>query len=627
MAIGAEPLPEGGCSVRIWAPEASRVDVVRCTSGKGTEAHALEPEANGYYSGVVPFLGVGDLYGFRLDGADALYPDPASRFQPEGPHGPSEVIDPSSFPWTDATFPGLGKAGHVIYELHVGTFTREGTYRAATEQLGELRKLGITIVELMPVCEFAGRFGWGYDGVDLFAPTRLYGRPDDLRRFVDEAHRHGIGVILDVVYNHLGPDGNYLKRFSKDYFTDRYRTEWGEPLNFDGPNSAPVREFFIENARHWITEYHFDGLRLDATQCVYDATRPHVLAEITRAAREAGRARGASLFIVAENEPQHAELARPLERGGYGCDALWNDDFHHTAMVALTGRHEAYYSEYRGSPQELISALKWGYLYQGQHYFWQGRRRGHAALDLEATSYVTYIQNHDQIANSLAGARIDRLTSPALLRAMTALFLLAPPTPMLFQGQEFAASAPFLYFADHPPELARLVDESRKKFLEQFPSIAMRDASDRLERSSDPHTFERCKLDFTERETHREIYDLHRELLALRRTDPAFAQQRADLVHGSVLGPECLLLRFVCSAGDRLLVTNLGQDLELRPAPEPLLAPPAGTEWQVLWSSEHPRYGGLGYGEPWQDGIFEFPGRSTTVLHAVSERARGGGGR
>src|SRR5690606_25182406 len=316
MAIGAEPLPEGGCSVRIWAPEASRVDVVRCTSGKGTEAHALEPEANGYYSGVVPFLGVGDLYGFRLDGADALYPDPASRFQPEGPHGPSEVIDPSSFPWTDATFPGLGRAGQVIYGLHVGTFTREGTYRAAAEQLGELRKLGITIVELMPVCEFAGRFGWGYDGVDLFAPTRLYGRPDDLRRFVDEAHRHGIGVILDVVYNHLGPDGNYLKRFSKDYFTDRYRTEWGEPLNFDGPNSAPVREFFIENARHWITEYHFDGLRLDATQCVYDATRPHVLAEITRAAREAGRARGASLFIVAENEPQHAELARPLERGG-----------------------------------------------------------------------------------------------------------------------------------------------------------------------------------------------------------------------------------------------------------------------------------------------------------------------
>src|SRR5690606_4455997 len=365
--------------------------------------------------------------------------------------------------------------------------------------------------------------------------------------FVDEAHRHGIGVILDVVYNHSGPDGNYLKAFSKDYFSDRYRTDRGDPFNFDGPNSATVRDFFVEHARYGLYEFDFDGFRLDATQCVYDATRPHVLAEITRAAREAGRARGASLFIVAENEPQHAELARPLERGGYGCDALWNDDFHHTAMVALTGRHEAYYSEYRGSPQELISALKWGYLYQGQHYFWQGRRRGHAALDLEATSYVTYIQNHDQIANSLAGARIDRLTSPALLRAMPALFLLAPPTPMLLRGQECAASARFLYVAGHPPELARLVDGSRKQSLEQFPSIAMRDASDRLARSSDPHTFERCKLDFSEREPHREIYDLHRELLALRRTDPAFAQHRADLWPGSVLGPARLPLTAVAT--------------------------------------------------------------------------------
>jgi maltooligosyltrehalose trehalohydrolase len=293
------------------------------------------------------------------------------------------------------------------------------------------------------VAEFAGRFGWGFDGVDLYPPTRLYGAPDDMRAFVDAAHRIGLGVILDVVYNHLGPSGNYLPQFSERYFSDKYGTEWGEPFNYDGEDSAPVREFIVANAGYWIAEFHLDGLRLDATQSMHDASPEHVLAAIGREARRAAGPR--SIVLVAENEPQETRLVRPPEEGGYGLDALWNDDFHHSAMVALTGRSEAYYSDTRGEPQELISAVKYGYLFQGQHYDWQRDRRGTPAWGLAPTAFVTFLQNHDQVANSAHGLRGHELTSPGRWRAMTALLLLSPGTPMLFQGQEFSASAPFLF--------------------------------------------------------------------------------------------------------------------------------------------------------------------------------------
>src|ERR1700730_18382039 len=322
----------------------------------------------------------------------------------------------------------------------------------------------------MPVADFPGSFGCGYDGVDLFAPTRIYGTPDDFRRFVDRAHSVGIGVILDVVYNHVGPDGNYLKQFSPDYFTSRYKNEWGEAINFDGPNSGPVREFFIANAGHWIQEYHLDGLRLDATQQMFDSSRDHILAAIGRQVREV--AAGRRTLIVAENEPQDAILARPPGRGGYGLDAIWDDDFHHSAMVALTGKNPAYYSDYWGTPHELVSAVKWGTLYQGQWYSWQKKRRGTPALDLESAQFVTYIQNHDQIANSGKGERCHLLTSPGRYKAMTALLLLAPQTPMLFQGQEFASSSPFLFFADHKGELRAKVAQGQGPFLQQFQDLA-----------------------------------------------------------------------------------------------------------------------------------------------------------
>jgi maltooligosyltrehalose trehalohydrolase len=501
----------------------------------------------------------------------------------------------------------------VIYEMHIGTFTPEGTWEAAARELPELADLGVTLLEVMPIAEFAGRFGWGYDGVDLFAPTRLYGEPDDFRRFVNRAHEVGIGVILDVVYNHFGPDGCYVKQFSERYFSDEKSTDWGEAINFGGPGAEPVREFFIANAGYWIDEFHLDGLRLDATQDIHDTSDEHILAALISHAREVASPR--SIVVVAENEPQSTRLVRSPERGGYGGDALWNDDFHHSAIVALTGHNEAYFTDYLGSPQEFISALRWGYLYQGQRYEWQKKRRGTPALDLPASAFVIFIQNHDQVANSARGERVHRLTDPGSYRALTALMLLGPGTPMLFQGQEFAASTPFLYFADHEPDLAERVYRGRKEFLRQFPSLAVPEIQRRIDHPADPKTFERSRLDFAERELHAPVYDMHRELLRLRREDPVFRAQRADRMHGAVLAPEAFLLRFFGNDGDdRLLIVNLGRDLRLSPAPEPLLAPPDDRRWTLLWSSEDPDYGGSGTPDPDTDEGWRIPGHAALVL-------------
>lgn len=616
LPIGAEVVPGGGVHFRVWAPRSEAVSAQLGRAGgrfsaAGAWRVALEPEGGGYFSGTAPEAAPGLLYQFQLD--HGAFPDPASRFQPQGPHGPSQIVDPAGFAWTDARWPGVAREGQVIYEMHIGTFTRDGTWAAAMEQLPELARLGITVIELMPVAEFPGRFGWGYDGVDLFAPTRLYGRPADFRAFVDRAHALGLGVILDVVYNHLGPDGNYLKEFSPDYFTDRYRNEWGEPINFDGPNCGPVREFFLANAGYWIDEYHLDGLRLDATQQIFDCYPEHILAAIARRVRQAAPNR--STYLVAENEPQDVRLVRPLAQSGYGMDALWNDDFHHCALVALTGHNEAYYTDYRGSPQELISSIKWGYLYQGQWYRWQGKRRGTPAFGVPPAQFINFIQNHDQIANSLRGIRVHHLASPGNYKAMTALLLLGPATPMLFQGQEFAAATPFFYFADHHAELAALVARGRQQFLNQFPSVATPECQGLLPDPGREDTFQRCKLDFTERERHAPLYQMHRDLLQLRREDPVFSRPRPGGVDGAVLGPEALVLRFFGDGGDaRLLLVNFGLDLRLDPAPEPLLAPVPGCGWKVRWSSEDPRYGGCGTPRPETEENWRIPGRAAVVL-------------
>ena len=613
LPIGAEPQPDGGVHFRVWAPACDAVAVEFETH----RAEALTSETGGYFSGKIDRAHVGLRYRFRINDDPEGIPDPASRFQPDGPHGWSEIVDPEDFAWGDDSWRGLPREHLVIYEMHIGSFTPEGTWAAAAEQLPALAELGITCVELMPVADFPGSFGWGYDGVDLFAPTRLYGRPHDFRRFVDRAHGLGVAVILDVVYNHIGPDGNYLKRFSSDYFTDRYANEWGEAINFDGPNAGPVREFFLTNAGYWIDEYHLDGLRLDATQQIFDTSSDHILTAITRRVREAAGSR--LTLVVGENEPQHAELARLPQQGGYGLDALWNDDFHHSAMVALTGRHEAYYGDYRGNAGEFVAAATRGFLFQGQYSRWQKQPRGTPALDLPAESFVVFLQNHDQIANSAAGTRGNALTSPGAWRAMTGFLLLMPGIPMLFQGQEFSASTPFLYFADFQGDLACGVANGRRTFLAQFPSLASNGMLARFTNPADPETFRRSQLDNSERERHTQAYALHRDLLALRRDDPVLGQ-RPCRVEGAVISDTAWMLRYAAEAGrDRLLIVNLGADLSLA-IPEPLLAPVAGHDWRLLWSSEDPRYGGSGIPLPSEDGVWHVPGQSALLL-ASNQRA------
>ncbi|HLL76032.1 MAG TPA: malto-oligosyltrehalose trehalohydrolase [Pyrinomonadaceae bacterium] len=631
LPVGAEVQAGGGTHFRMWVPRRRRVEVVlESPTGERLSAFELNEEDGGYFSAFNKDARDGTLYRFRLDGDDSyLYPDPVSRFQPAGPHGPSRVVDPSKFRWTDREWRGRPLRGQVIYELHVGTFTREGSLAAAARELPELADTGITVVELMPLADFPGRFGWGYDGVNMFAPTRLYGEPDDLRRFVDEAHRAGLAVILDVVYNHFGPDGNYLGQFSSDYVTDRYDNEWGDAINFDGENAAPVREFFVANAGYWIDEFHMDGLRLDATQQIFDASEEHILTAVGREVRR--RAGGRETIIVAENEEQQAWLALPPGRGGYGLDGLWNDDFHHSAVVAVTGRNEAYYTDFAGRPQEFISAVKYGYLFQGQRFKWQRKRRGKSSLDVPPDVFVNYIQNHDQVANSATGERLHKLTSPGRFRALTALLLLAPSTPMLFQGQEFASSAPFLFFADHNEDLSRLVCKGRADFLAQFRSVATKETREQLPDPSAYETFERCKLDLSERERNRGAYDLHRDLLRLRREDAVFSAQRQRGVDGAVLGREAFVLRFLGDGGDdRLLVVNFGRDLHLDIVPEPLLAPPAESIWAILWSSEDPRYGGGGTPPVETDDNWRIPGHAAVALRPspvgeMRDRAAGRG--
>jgi maltooligosyltrehalose trehalohydrolase len=620
LAVGAEIAGNGRCHLRVWAPAAQRIEVVL----EDGAAYALVPEDAGYFSGVVD-MGAGSRYQLRIDDGPARYPDPASRFQPDGPHGVSEVIDPAAFAWTDDGWRGVTLEGQVLYELHVGTFTAEGTWAAAMRELPELARLGVTTIEVMPVAEFEGRHGWGYDGVDLFAPTHLYGRPDDFRRFIDHAHASGLGVILDVVYNHFGPVGNYLRAFAPGYFTEKYRNEWGEAINFDGEGAAPVREFFLANAGYWIDEYHLDGLRLDATQSIHDASPEHILIAIGRRVREAAGER--PVILVAENEPQETRLVRPLEAGGYGLDALWNDDYHHSAIVALTGHSEAYYSDTQGDPQEFISAAKYGYLFQGQHYAWQGQPRGTPAWGVPPAAFVVFIENHDQVANSASGARMHQLTSPGRWRAMTALTLLLPGTPLLFQGQEFSSSAPFLYFVDFDADLAAAVRTGRAEFLTQFPSARDIVARGEIPDPADRRTFERCKLDFRERDTHAAAYALHQDLLRMRREDAAFRGQRTGAVDGSVLASQAFALRFFTDdhLDDRLLIVNLGRDLCRASFADPLMAPPPRRDWALRWSSEDARYDGRGTPAVWPNGRWNIPAESALVMGTAPRQEREAG--
>ena len=610
LVAGALPV-DGGVLFRVWAPDHDRVEIVFDDGA----AHAMERAESGYFHAELPHARPGTRYRYRLDGNRTL-PDPASRFQPDGPHASSEVIDATTFEWSDAAWKGVEDRKHVVYELHVGTFTRAGTWRAATEQLPFLADLGISVIELMPVAEFDGEFNWGYDGVAPYAPAHVYGRPDDMRHFVDAAHAHGLGVILDVVYNHMGPSGCYMRDYSAAYFSTRYRTDWGEALNFDDEQSTPVRDFVLGNAEYWVRDFHIDGFRVDATQNIYDAGTPHVLTELTTRVRAAAAPRRP--WLLAENEPQDRRLFDE-----FAFDAAWNDDFHHTATVALTGRREAYYSDYTGSAQELVSAAKWGYLFQGQFYEWQKKRRGSGPLrTAEARRFVHFLQNHDQIANSATGARVHALTSAAELRALTALLHLLPQHVMLFQGQEFNASAPFLFFADHEPELARKVHQGRRDSLRQFPSAALPEVQQVITDPAAASTFRSSQLDHTEHAQHAHVLRLHRDLMTIAREDRVFADADGSSLHGAVLGPAALVLRWLNDGDDRLLVVNLGDDLALSPQAEPLLALPQEEQWQTVLATEDPVYGGAGAPAVAIDAPLMLPARCAFVLRPEAVKGK-----
>jgi maltooligosyltrehalose trehalohydrolase len=584
-----------GVEFRVWAPQRKSVSVR--FSDDGLEPLALGSEGDGFFSGRSVHATVGSRYRFRLDDHEE-HPDPYSRFQPEGPHGPSQVVDPSAYRWQDAGWRGLDPARQVIYELHVGTFTPQGTYSAAGEYLAGLKDLGITCIEIMPVNEFQGEFGWGYDGVNWFAPYHPYGTPDDLRRFVDRAHAEQLGVILDVVYNHFGHDGNYLPRFAADYLTDKFENPWGSTPNYDHP---AMRDLAIDNAAYWIREFHFDGLRLDAIHSIHDPVHPGLLSELVSGARRAAGPR--QIVISAEDFLQRGPL---LGDAGAGVDLLWNDDFHHAGRVALTGNHFGFFKSYRGTSQELLSCVQRGFLFQGQYDPLNHGARG-AAFERPLSSLVSFTQNHDAVANTLHGQRIQALVSPGRYRALTALMLLGPQTPLIFMGQEFGATTPFAYFADYTGEGARLLWEGRRNEARQFEQYRDPEAIDGIMDPCARDTVRRSTLNFPSCNRDDATWRLFKDLLELRRLDPVLAA-RPTVVEGTTLNEHAFLIRWLGGTnGDRLLLVNLGAQIEARPWPEPLLAPRPGMRWEPAWSSDSPRYGGMGAVSPlldegWQSG-------------------------
>ena len=604
--IGAEMVSGAEAHVRVWAPEHRPMTLV--IDGRTV---ALEAEPGGYH-GCQVVARPGSRYGFRFEGDDTIYPDPASRSQPEGPHGLSAIVDLSGYAWQDADWPGVSLPGQVLCELHVGTFTTEGTWRAAAARLPRLRDVGITVVQVMPVAEFAGDFGWGYDGVQWFAPYHPYGTPADLQHFVDTAHGLGLAVTMDVVYNHLGPSGNYLPKFSRFYPSQRYANEWGDALNYDDAGSSGLRELVLANVAYWVREFHVDGFRIDAAQQIFDASPEHILAALTRVARETAAPR--SIVVVAEHEGQDARLMRPRQAGGCGLDGVFNEDFHHSVRVALTGTHEAYMSDYRGAAREWLSLALHGFLFQGQYYPWQAQRRGAPALDCPPHQFITFLENHDQVANVALGRRLIDVAGSSAWRAMSALLLLGPWTPLLFQGQEWGTRTPFTYFCDHEPELQALVFQGRQGFLGQFSRL--RDAYDgaTIEAIGRPAR-DACRLDHPVDPGADPVWRMYRDLTTLRRHDASLGQH-ATRLFGSTLDDHTLLLRFTgrIAHEDRLLVVNLGPDIDLACAPDPLVAPPELFEWAVLWSSEDHAYGGVGIAGSCQPMKLVANGRATTVF-------------
>ena len=497
----------------VWAPLPKKVEA----EVAGTR-HAMHRGTDGWWLAEVRSAGAGTDYGFVLDGAGP-FPDPRSAWQPHGVHGLSRLVDHTAFEWSDDGFRAAPLSNAVIYELHIGSFTPEGTFDTAIGRLEHLVQLGITHVEVMPVNTFPGEHGWGYDGVGLFAPQQTYGGPDGLKRFINACHVRGLAVLLDVVYNHLGPSGNYLGKFAA-YFTERHQTPWGPAVNFDGPDNAEVRRFFCDNALMWLRDYHFDGLRLDAVHAIVDTSAQPILAQLAREVEQLSIQLDRPLVLIAESDLNDPRLVRPASCGGFGLDAQWSDDFHHALHTALTGERSGYYKDFNGMT-DLAKALKQAYVYDGCHSRHRGRRHGQPPEGLNGHCFLAYAQNHDQVGNRAQGERLSQLVNAGRLKIAAALVLTSPFVPLIFQGEEWAAGSPFQYFTDHPePELAHEVREGRRREFADF-GWQPGEVPDPQARE----TFERSKLRWDEvgNGLHAEMLAWHQGLIQLRRTEPALA--------------------------------------------------------------------------------------------------------
>ncbi len=584
-SLGAWP-EAGRILFRVWAPGATDVQAVSWgDDGRPPRSLKLERSPDGTFRGESCEFQPGDLYGYLLDG-QGPFPDPASRYQQEGVHGPSQIVDPASFSWSDGSWNGVLRRDLIIYELHVGTFSPEGTFAGAAAQLPELARLGITAIELMPVADFPGRRNWGYDGVDLFAPARCYWSPDDLRALVNRAHALGMAVVLDIVYNHFGPDGSYLPRFSPAYLSDRHRTPWGPAVNLDGPGSEMVRAFFIENALHWIHEYHMDGLRLDATHSMVDEGPRHFLAELSARVREEGPAR--PIHLIAEDHRNLADMLRPESSDGWGLDGVWSDDFHHQLRRLLCGDDDGVYRDFTGTIPDLVTTLNRGWLFTGEYSIHRGKHRGTDPSGLPPRSFVFCIQNHDRIGNRAFGERLNHQVDAATFRAASALLLLAPQTPLLFMGQEWAASSPFLFFTDHEPELGRRVREGRLREFRSYRDFREATALDRIPDPQDEATFLASRLDWSERdcEPHALTLRLYGALICVRRNELGLASANPSTFRASMLDESSVLLNYENGEELILIVLRLrgdGDSIVKLPALPGLGV--AGT-WGILLSTE-----------------------------------------
>jgi len=525
--LGAQ-LDGDSCDFRVWAPAAKSV-TLRLTTQEGTQDWPMSYIDDGVFA-LQAFARAGDRYLYIAD-QNKPVPDPVSRLLPEGVHGPTEIVDPENFNWTDSTWSGLPLRDYVIYELHIGTFTPEGTLDAAIARLPYLKRLGITVIDVMPVAAFPGTHNWGYDGVSPYAVQASYGGPEGLKRLVNAAHEIGLGVMLDVVYNHLGNEGNYL-RFFGPYFTDQHKTPWSEAINFDQPGSEGVRRYFAENALYWIREYHMDGLRLDAVQSIFDDSPRHILAEITADVAELAHELRREVCVIAETDENDAKMIQPRDAGGYGLDAIWSDDFHHAVHAVLTGERGGYYQDF-GRPEEIARALQDGFVYQGEPFrFWKGRPRGTSSAGMPAPAHVTCIQNHDQVGNRAGGERLTELVPRGARMLAAALLLLAPQTPLIFMGQEYDEQNPFLFFTDFgDPVLQKAVREGRRQEFKDFDFVEKH-----VPDPQDPGTFERSKLNWSLTDGENQMLDWYSSLLALRSKYVTGSERtcKAELIDGVI---------------------------------------------------------------------------------------------